>query len=654
MGSKLYDFYTGLIGNFISGGELISRQNLSSLGIRPLFDRIVTKSSVKKVVCVTKFPLHYDLCLPQILNGILREQVPNTCLYTSFYSVPSQSDFSSNIFKSQMARTEEKARMYNAIFEERTETEKTLGKRIFAPNGMVFNINRKQRDALRDEFDSYKYIADVLASNGAISDTFLFLEIITPDNKTMKSARSAVIDYLRNNEFKYAELSATSSAYMSNFSPASYMPQFTTKEFQPITMSHENLTYTAPWNSSGFIGDGKGQIMGMDMKSNTPFTLNFTGSGSAQIVLVLGTSGDGKTFFTLTSALSFLSSDIHVSALDIKGDEWIKLSAYTDYILVDISESSSRYVNTMRIDDLDVDTVQDATYFYDMAISATAQVCTIAAAPSKDVAAEYYNLILTAVKSIYNSNEIHPDVPASLRRSANLEYNMILPALERLKTSTTFAIKKDIIDDIIIKLSDKLMDSKLFSGEEITMTDILQSPLVIYSLNKNKSVSKSFSLEDEIRTFMISFLDMKKIAYRKSRKKFTLCVYEEMQRAEDDFSELIKFISSMVTGARSSNAIIFLLGNSISTFTNPKFRNITSNITSYFVSPLPNKTDRQTLANMGCADMLPYMETILEEPNKYKNYFVCKYNTGREFGVTTVKAVVPNSIAKQFATRDEV
>ena len=37
MSKKLLDFYTSYIANWISGGELINRVNLSSLGIKPLF-----------------------------------------------------------------------------------------------------------------------------------------------------------------------------------------------------------------------------------------------------------------------------------------------------------------------------------------------------------------------------------------------------------------------------------------------------------------------------------------------------------------------------------------------------------------------------------------------------------------------------------------
>lgn len=647
----LWDFYTSFIGNWISGGQLIHRGNLSSLGIKPLFDRIVTKTHIKKVICITKFPIHYEYCLLEVLNDIVKTAVPEAMCYTNAYSVPTKSDFKSRNFKTQMARCETVLNQYRQAYESLNGTDKTLGKKVFGPGGFTFSINKKQLDKHQADYDSYKYIADTIRNGGQITDTFFFVEIIAPNNKLVNSARNAVVDYLYNNEFEFNELSANSSAYMSNFTPASYMPQFTTKEFQPMTMSNENMTFTLPINCHGFIGNGKGVCFGMDMKSKTPFILNLTGSGKAQVILLIAASGYGKTMAALFAALNLLGNDIHVSALDIKGDEWIKLAKYTKYTLVDISENSDRYVNTMRVDDLHIDSVEDARKYLNMAKTATTELCLIISSPSEDNRSMYESLLRVAINKVYNMHEVDPDVPESLKRTSSLQYTQILVALNDIAHSETYKDKQLLINDIIITLSNKFRESNIFKGSEITMSEILESPLVIYSLNKNSDLS--FTTDEAIRTMMISYLDQKKIAHRKKLRKFTACVYEEMQRAQSEFASLLSFIGSMVTGARSSNAIILLLGNSIHSFEDERMRSITSNITTYIIGPTSVKRDIESLESLGCDELtIKYITSIAEEPMKYPNYFVCKYNTGLDAGVTNIKIVSPDNLIEGFKTRD--
>ena len=64
----LFNFYCNHFANWISGGTLVNRGNLSSLGIRPLFSQIVTKQYVKKVICIYQFPVNYFESLGDVIK----------------------------------------------------------------------------------------------------------------------------------------------------------------------------------------------------------------------------------------------------------------------------------------------------------------------------------------------------------------------------------------------------------------------------------------------------------------------------------------------------------------------------------------------------------------------------------------------------------
>lgn len=651
---RLYDFYTSFIGNFIAGGNLISTKNLSSLGIKPMFDRIVTKNWVKKVICITQFPLNYDYPLSVILNAEVKKASPSCKVFTNTYAIPSNADFGSQNFKRQMADAEAILERYKATRAGLSETDKRLGKKVFTGGGFSFTINKKREQELQDDYDSYEYIMDVIENQGTFSDCFFFVEIVAPNNKAMKSAFKAATDYLYIQDFKFKQLSANSSYYMSTYAPAAYIREFSTKEFMPMTMSDENLTFTDPYNTHGFIGTGKGTILGFDVQSNTPFIPDFTGSGKGQVCLFLADTGYGKTLLAMFTILSLLASDIHVTVVDIKGDEYTLLSKFLDsssYVVVDISEDSPTYINTMRLDDLDLEDsdVEGAKVFYNLAINSTIQLCSLICNPADaHEESDCNRLLRTAVTKVFDSHGVNSEVSRTFSNTADMSYEEIIPALETLKYVTAFAQYRDLLDRMIIALNDKFRLSNIFKGQELSVQFIMETPLVIYSLNKNLDTTQT--LNDSIMTFATSFLTTKKMALRKSKKLFTAAFYEEMQRKEE-FKHLVSFISSTVTGARSSNAIVFLLGNSLASFDSPEMRAITSNISTWILGPLSNKQDRDLLVDFGCPEAIPRMKQFLEMPEKFQHQFICKYNTGVDAGITNIKVVAPPEMIKSFGTR---
>lgn len=653
MKKNLWEFYSSFISNWISRGEMINRNNLSSLGITPLFDRIITKTSIKKVICIYKFPINYSYCLSAVLNNLVFTTDPSCTVYTNTYSLPTKVDTRSDVFKRQMASTESRYSIYKEFFDSMSNTEKLVGKKVRLGGMNKITINTKDRDNLESEYLSYEYIHKVTSNGGKLSDTFMFIEIIAPNNKAMKKVHTQVIDYLFDSEFIFKDLSANSSNYLSNFTPTTYIHEKNSKEFSNILFSDENITHTIPYKTQGFIGDGSGELLGFDMRSKTPLIINFFESGARQICLVSAPSGWGKTWEMFQIALSFLKKH-HVSVIDIKGDEWTKLESIVGKehtAIIDISESSSSFVNLLRLDDVDVRNTEGAREFYNMSVSALIELINIICDPTEENKRTCESLSRQAIDKVFSTSGVDPSSPKTFKYTRTLTYLHIIDALESLKTSPSYTQWVNLIDLMKVRLDDKFRHSNVFKGREVSVRDIINSPLVIYSLNRNKDSMQSSN--DAIRTFMISFLDMKKISIRKSEGKGTICFYEEMQRKRE-FISLMNFISSIVTGARSSNVVVFLICNSIRTFMEEDMASITSNISSYIIGPVEDKEDYKCFERLNCSSILPLLKDLSENKEKYANQFVVKFDTGKTNCTTVMKSIVPKKYldSNSFSTRD--
>lgn len=112
---------------------------------------------------------------------------------------------------------------------------------------------------------------------------------------------------------------------------------------------------------------------------------------------------------------------------------------------------------------------------------------------------------------------------------------------------------------------------------ELTVSEIIESPFVIYNMNKNNA--ETLSTLDDLKIYMSQFLDGEKHFLRKQQKLHTAAFYEELQRC-GSLSTLVRSISARVTGSRSNNLSVFLLLNAITTLDSDAFRAIKSNITT--------------------------------------------------------------------------
>lgn len=648
---ELFEFYCNHFSNWISGGTLVNRGNLSSLGIRALFSQIVTKQYIRRVVCIGQFPVDYNEPLLEVLQDLASEISSDSKIMLNSCSRVSEINVMSDDFNRKMKEANANIDKYKEVFSELTDSEKISGKTVMQ-NGFKFSIDKKRLKQYQDSYDSYKYTYGVIESGGSMSKSFLFVDVMDKEQKNVMKITKEICNYLSVRSFKFKELSANSSYYLNNFCPASKSYETESKEFRPVLLSDENLSYLRSFNTDGFIGDGHGQLLGMNAGSKTPFILNFFESGSGQIILIEAPTGYGKTINAFQLAMSMLSSGVHVSALDVKGKEWVKLINLLNLgIEIDISEDSKTYVNTLRLDDLDVDSVDEAREFYNMSITATATLMELVTKPKdSDETTQCRHVARKAVKNLFDNHEINPQAFKSFKRTSELRYDNLIGVLDKMKTSPSLKPYHSMIDKMISRCNSKFRESNVFKGKEILLSDVINCPLVVYSLNRNSDIETD---DESIKTFMIGYLDKKKLAMRKRMHEHTMLFYEEMQRKEE-FISFIKLICGNVTGSRSSNAVVALLCNSLQTFEDKDMAPIASNISTAFIGPLTNERDYDTLDAIGCRCLEGKIRAITNNPKKSKNFFAVKYNTGKISGTTIYKCILPQYVIDKLKTRDEM
>lgn len=658
MSSSLLSTYINNIANYFSNGAFINKSGLSSLGIRPLYDRIITKSSVKKVISIVHFDVDLNKNFTSAITRHIADKHPQCSVIFTFGNF--RSDLHKNVrtrdFKRSMDMAYNKFSSYESVFNSLSDSEQTVGKKVFVPGGKVI-VTKEQLQDLSNLYNSYKYSYETITNDGSMFNSYVFVELIAPNNSMMNQLLETFDLLMIKLKCSYVEVKKANNYYLSSMSPTGFYYQSEKSSmFQPNLLSDENLAYLMPYKSNGFLGDGTGTLMGLNMGSRSPFILNFYKTSDRQIICYLVPSGEGKTLSSQMIALFMIHQKYHCSVIDIKGGEWNKLGKWVNIKEIDISNNNGSFVNTLRLDDV-VDLVsgnkEDTKMFFSSAVSSTIETLRIMSEYTEDSKdfADASSIIGYAVDRYFKVADVNPNNYKTFANTADMNYYSLVDFIGSLKSVDLYKSKHDLIDNIQSRILSFLDTSRLLDGKEITIKDILDSELVIYSLNKNRD-SVSDPIMESLRTFMITYLDMKKIYIRKAMGLATGCFYEEVQRKEE-FSRLLKFINAIVTGARSSNVTVFLLCNTPGVLLDKDVSGVRSNISTYIIGKLKDESDREVIKKLGIGDALPFVDEIASNPQKFKNCFVCKYDTGYDANTVIFKAMVPPHVVKHLDSRDK-
>lgn len=647
---KLSRIYSEFFTNWLTDGFFINRSKISSVGIKPGFDRIFTKGYVRKIWIIEKIPVRYDDDICDVIRDAMFASHPNCETFISTVNNKTYIELG-KAFNNQMSRAEEAYRVYEKYYNDLTNTEKAVGKRVNLSVSKKITISKSQLDKYKDTYDSYYYTHEHLKSEGQMVKTTIIVEALCPDDKSMKSYKKKLHSLLVNNGIDFRDVRGNVSKVLTNYGFSSYIQKGSKQ--QGILSSDEGLAGCMPYRTKGLVG-GKGILMGVDQRNKQPFILDFFSSGAGQIIMLLAQTGKGKTYTAYQICLGLITENVHCSTIDIKGGEWEKLRPYTPLTVVDMSSTSPRFVNTMRLDDVPV-TRGTSEMYYRMAVEGTVNALSIMTNLQKGEGniVDLESVLNQAVEKVYSKRNVDPKVPDSFKKTKDIKYDEIIPAVNELSLSKAYTDEQKKMCKLIqSRCSDYLQAEGKYANafkHEITLGEVLKSPLVIYSFGKNSG--EMLDSMDNLRVFMCQYLDTKKQAIRKAHKLHTAAFYEELQRC-GEFGRLVTHIRHNVTGSRSNNVIIFLLLNDMSVLNQPEFLGIRSNITTKIIGHVDKKDMLTLCESYSCEDIATELTVIREDPD-FANCFAIKYDTGNERGKTVFKVELPKDVIADFKTRDD-
>lgn len=654
---KLLDIYSYILANWLNAGAFVSAGKMDATALKPEYNLIFTKGYVKQVIQVMGIkPINIDICFIDYIRDRMFEMHPDVETNILVMEYPVHMDVNSEKFKRALNRADESYSTYREAFESQGAMTRLTGKVYRLPNGARLKLSKEKLESLEQIQTSYTYLYSHVTGGGTVAQTKIFIELIGKDRRAIKRAENDLYGVVGSANIGVQPVKAANKAYLLEMGPAVPAPKTLTKKFLPqLLFTDENTAAFSTYKSRGLVGGGKhGILLGMDFRSRLPFSIDIFKSSSAQVFMLLGKTGSGKTYAAFQLAMSALAQGHHISAIDIKGREWVQLTAVSDAKILTFDSKNPSFVNTLRLDDLDV-SADDAHELFDTAVSGTVQMFMLAINLQENEG--NYNdaemVVREAVLKMYSLRGIDPANYKSFKQTRGMSYADVLPVLESLQTTASYTDdQRRMVTLARARLNSYFGDSGLLSDSfknEISLSDVLSSKFVIYEFNKNQGAMTDNL--DVLRIFMCQFLDSKKKAMLKQRGEFMFCFYEELQRC-DSLPSLLSYVCSQTTGARSNNAVIILLLNSLKILQGKEGQDIRSNLTSYLCGYVEDNDIRTIREDFGKDWLANQLILFSQRQQIYRNCFaaVCDIGAG-EVLETVYRVELPEKLSEAFRTR---
>lgn len=649
---KLTDLYAELFANWWTDGKIVSSANISPTGIKPAFGRIKTSRYIRKMWTINTIPNHCEYNIVEVIKILMYREFPDVKTFVVTHNVPCKVNNTGDAFQRYMKNAEEKYSMYADMMSKFSEADQEMGKDIRI-GAKKYQFRKRDMEKRKAEYDSYYYVNKHQNSDGNFFRTTISIEALFTDEHTMQLYKKRLQEFLKQKSISFREVRQDSSTFLDNYGVAGFL---TGKSgAKSVLLSDENLANNSPTRIKGLVG-GSGALLGMDFSTNLPLFVNFFESSSAQINLVYGRTGSGKTYVCFQIAMSLIGDGVHCSAIDIKGNEWLKMGAVVPTMVISMGNADSRFVNTLRLDDIAVDS-SNCRYYYETAVKGTVELLKIMTnlqPADRCNPTDLDNCLKQAVMKVLSQREVYDNVPDSFKNTEGIKLAEVIGSLQGMASSKAYEkTGKDKVALIACERCSSYLSAEGINAEafknEITLGEILDCPMVIYSFDKNSNTV--MDIMDAMRVFMVQFLDTKKQSIRKSQAKHSAAFYEELQRCSE-FGDLVTYISHSVTGSRSNNVKLFLLINDLSTLNGTALESVKSSVTTKIIGRT-NKSDRARLQEaFDCERIIKDIEKLEKKDDIYKHCFVIDYDTGKHRDNTIYQVVLPDDLDKAFRTTD--
>lgn len=665
--------------NFLSRGTRIRKGEISADGIVTKYGAVLTRKYVRRIYCIKRFtPLDVGNPMGRIFRSELLKKFPGIKVIIQLHNTPKKINIKEAVFLRRYTRAEDLFESYSKEFDEMSGAEQISGKQYYGSNGRKFVVTKRDYLKQRETLQSYKAVTNCVENQVAMFEVMFAVHTLIPDSVRQEDVDAEIQNICNKTKLTYEVVESKTAKFLGNYGITSTVKE--RNSFPRMLMSSQNIALNSSFLSPGLVGGG-GILHGVDKRSGEPLTINYFNSGGAKVGIIISESGWGKTLEAFNMALQFIGQNIHCSVLDIKGGEWNRLKKFGIKVAEFIMNNKvGSYVNILRLDDIVDDSMTDdeVEELIEMATTGTVKLLAVMVdiqqneGHPRDVEA----ILREAVGKVYsNATQNKANKKEMAKGTANLNYKNVITqvisfgqdAVKLKDDVANYDEKRARLCKLIASRCKPFVESYTSSGalfkKEITFKEVLDAELVIYSMGKNEDSQQS--LEDTVRLFMIQYMDVKKQYFRKRSHLHTVAFYEEVQRC-GKMTQIVDYISAMVTGGRSNNLAIFLLLNAISTFDSKAFDAIKSNITLVMAGKMKPK-DKDILINeYDCHDIKDMLDDInptgtanamtnRKKRNNYGNCFAMKFRKSEtEYDKAIFKLEIPPEVKEVFDTADYI
>ena len=325
-----------------------------------------------------------------------------------------------------------------------------------------------------------------------------------------------------------------------------------------------NTTMSQMFANGSSSNDKEGLFMAVDIKTNTPYRLDLTKITSARNIYIIAPSGVGKTVMASRMCESALEQGMHVTILDIKGNEMVNFTNSNNGKIVSLRSSSTEYIDTFKMHKQECTDGDANMYFNSRLVFSKTQLLILSGLV--DDALQEGSIYL---EEFFNSMYIALGVESSNRNSW---YNTLTLTPYDIyghlcEYTTEFIMSKyplsarKIIKSLYTYMSPDGASSHIFR-EELNYKELLDAPVLMFDFGL---LSTSDVDEVGLNIFKLKFAYTEKInaefvtnKYNKGIKVFK--VLEESQIVDDT---VMKAYVREFTLRRAQGQTTVLLGNSV-------------------------------------------------------------------------------------------
>lgn len=630
----------------LSGGSftLANLMNLSAGSLVTEKDKYITAKGVTKVIQIREMPYEFSRELITLITKAVSKIDANVRVSTSLDIQPCKIPINHPTFVSKANKALEKYVQVDQLYRGLSGIHKRSG--VFRHNGVSMkSFGKEDVIQARQTSESYTDVRNNINQNGGVYFLCrIFVHLTFPDVNSSKALYETIYSTINGLVKRADKIDKKMGTYLLNMSPAVTNQQGIS--YPTVLTSEQSLTNLLPYRSQGLVST-KGDCLGTDVRKKGPFYLDTYSTPEGSSVLISATAGAGKTVFAYHYSLQSLANDTTNIYLDLKGHTVSKaLGELMDNVItIDFSGKQSKFINPLILSSVNKE------YDIRSATDTTASWLSIMVdlLPNEGHSADLDLILKAAIRGYYTEMGVSDANPDSYSKTKDMELGKLLEHLGNNRQQSTNTNEIALYEIASKRISSVLYDyNMMLNTNAIDVTSLYDSDAIIFDFNKDEQTT--IDKIDVLRIFSVMFFTKQLSSFNKRHNRFTKLFADEGNQYLG-IKGLASYISDVTSRARSSNASVVFITNSLSVVNSNELAGFRSNIAVYIIGQASD-AEIQTLYELENSDILKSNAKLINKfPGSYKHSFAVHSKLNGYNVDAIVRADLPLFVEKAFASR---